>query len=183
MIRSPAEHLELSQLKIRHIQRRDLPDLEWEGEYTHFRRLFREIYNNARLGKAILWGVEHSVAGLIGQVFVQLNSARNELANGIDRAYLYSFRVKKPYRNLGIGSHLLQTVEKDLMRRNYVWSTLNVGLENPRGLQFYLRHGYQKVAVEPGNWFYLDDKGETHEVHEPAWRMEKNLTGVNRILD
>ena len=50
--------------------------------------------------------------GIIGQVFIQLNSARKELADGVDRAYIYGFRIKPAYRRQGIASALYNEAEK-----------------------------------------------------------------------
>jgi ribosomal protein S18 acetylase RimI-like enzyme len=122
-----------------------------------------------------LWVAELAGAGVIGQVFVQLTSGRKELADGVQRAYVYGFRVRPEYRNCGIGERMLKTLENDLARRRFQWVTLNVGRDNPNAQRFYERHGYRVVASEPGRWSYLDDEGERHEVHEPAWRMEKSL--------
>jgi ribosomal protein S18 acetylase RimI-like enzyme len=122
-----------------------------------------------------MWAADLPGKGLIGQLFVQLNSARKELADGQGRAYIYGFRVKPLYRGLGVGSRLLQIVEADLRRRNFTWVCLNVSRENRDALRFYQRYGYQVVAAEPGRWSYLDERGRRHNVHEPAWRMEKRI--------
>lgn len=167
--------IDLNHLNIRLLEERDLPALEWEGEYTHFRRLYREIFSNTKLGKSLMWVVESRDDGLIGQVFVQFHSARLELANGVDRAYLYSFRIKPHFRNLGIGSKLLYCVENYLIKRNFRWATLNVARDNPLGIKFYKRNGYKIIAAEKGDWTYQDDLGRAREVHEPAWRMQKDL--------
>ncbi len=68
----------LSRVQIRQVTQGDLYALEWDGEYTHFRRLFSEAYRQARRNQAVLWVAEFSGVGLIGQVFVQLNSQRKE---------------------------------------------------------------------------------------------------------
>ena len=122
-----------------------------------------------------MWAADLPGKDLIGQLFVQLNSARKELADGKARAYIYGFRVKPLYRGLGVGSRLLQIVEADLGQRNFSWASLNVGQDNPDALRFYQRYGYQVVAAEPGRWSYLDEQGRRHNVHEPAWRMEKRI--------
>jgi ribosomal protein S18 acetylase RimI-like enzyme len=165
----------LSQIHIRQLSRDDLLDLEWDGEYTHFRRLYREVYQSSVKGNAILWGVDLLSVGVIGQLFVQLKSARAELADGVERAYIYAFRVRPLFRGYGIGTRLLQAVEEDLRQRGYLWVTLNVGRQNEDARRFYERNGYLVVAPEPGRWSYLDDQNQRHEVHEPAWRMEKEL--------
>jgi ribosomal protein S18 acetylase RimI-like enzyme len=166
-----------SRLQVRQVTQHDLPALEWDGEYRHFRRLYREIYHSACQGKAVLWVADLAPVGLIGQVFVQLDSVRKELADGLIRAYIYGFRVRPPYRSQGVGGQMLQTLEKDLLDRHYSLATLNVGRQNTGARYFYERHGYRVVAEEPGRWSYLDDQGVRREVHEPAWRMEKRLDG------
>ena len=108
-----------------------------------------------------------------------MESHQTELANGRSRAYIYSFRVRPPYRGTGIGTLLLQTAETDLGKRGYHWITLNVGRDNPDARRLYERFGYIVAADEPGRWSYLDQNGHRRHVHEPSWRMEKELLPVS----
>ena len=165
----------VSQVEIRPLVQGDLPALEWDGEYAHYRRLYRDIYRGVRKGTALMWVADLHGVGIIGQVFVHLKSMRRELADGVTRAYVYGFRVRSQYRGFGIGTRLLQTVEDDLAKRRYFWITLNVSRQNEDARRFYERHGYRVVAPEAGNWSYLDEQGRRHEVNEPAWRMEKRI--------
>ena len=160
---------------IRHLRKTDLPALEWNGEYTHFRRMYADTYRNATLGRTVLWIAEVLDVGVIGQVFIQLHSSRPELADGFTRAYLFGFRIQPPYRNKGIGSRMMDTVEEDLIERGYLRITLNVAKDNPEARRLYERRGYQVVAEEPGQWSYVDHEGVRREVNEPSWRMEKEL--------
>jgi ribosomal protein S18 acetylase RimI-like enzyme len=166
-----------AQLNLRKAIEEDLINLEWEGEYRHFRKLYQEIYESSKRGDAILWVVELNGSGIIGQVFIQLKSARKELADGITRAYLYSFRIHPNHRNQGIGSYVLQYVETDLFSRGFLTVCLNVGRDNNDARRLYHRKGYKIVGIEAGEWSYLDENGLRKYVHEPAWRMEKLLTG------
>ena len=165
----------LAEVQCRYLVRDDLPALEWDGEYTHFRRLYREVYQSFSHGKAVMWVATLPVEGLIGQLFVQLHSTRLELADGKTRAYLYGFRVKSLYRGVGVGSNMLEQAEKDLLQRGFSLLSLNVGRNNPDARRFYEQHGYCAVGNEAGRWSYLDDQGQRREVIEPAWRMEKTL--------
>jgi ribosomal protein S18 acetylase RimI-like enzyme len=153
----------------------DLPALEWDGEFAHFRRLYQDVYQSSRRGEAVLWVVEVPGVGVVGQAFVQLSSARMELANGSTRAYVYGFRIQPAYRSQGIGTRLLQRVEADLFGRGFRRVVLNVSRENHSARRLYERLGYRVVAAEPGRWSYLDQFGRRQEVDEPAWRMEKPL--------
>lgn len=176
----------LGRINIRPLVKSDLPALEWDGEFRHFRRLYAEIYESAESGKAALWIAEvietpeanasiSPEAKLIGQVFVQLISGRPELADGVYRAYVYGFRIRPAYRNRGLGTRMMQVVEDNLIEQGFRWVTLNVAQENPGALRLYERLGYKVVAPEPGRWSFIDDKGVRQEVHEPSWRMEKRL--------
>jgi hypothetical protein len=64
----------IDQAVIRQVTYNDLPALEWSGKYTHFRRLYKDIYESSLRGEAILWILELPEAGVIGQLFVQLIS-------------------------------------------------------------------------------------------------------------
>lgn len=165
----------LASVVIRPLTKDDLPALEWEGEYQHFRRVFADAYEHYRKGLSVLWVADLPGRGIIGQVFVQLTCDRPELANGYSRAYLYSFRVRPAYRGFGLGTKLMQTVEDDLRQRHFSMITLNVARENSQAMRLYLRRGYRVVAPEKGAWSYLDDEGMVRHVEEPAWRMEKKL--------
>ncbi|MDX1436188.1 MAG: GNAT family N-acetyltransferase [Anaerolineales bacterium] len=163
---------DLSQLTIRHLAKQDLVGLEWEGEYAHFRRLYAQAYERARQEKSILWVAEFGDGRLIGQIFVSLISSRRK---GPHRGYIYSFRVRPAYRNLGIGTLLLDVVEKDLTERGIGIATLNVAQDNLAARRLYIRRGYRVVGTEPGVWQYVDHNGVRQTVREPAWRMEKVL--------
>ena len=167
----------LSQVVLRQADEPDLEALEWRGELIHFRRLFWQVYQYACEGRACIWVAELPSVGIIGQVFVQFNGSRKELADGFSRAYLYGFRVQQAYRNGGVGSRLLQQVHLDLQDRHFRWITLNVARKNLAAQRFYRRYGYQIIAPDAGRWSYTDHRGMRCEVNEPAWRMQKTLQG------
>jgi ribosomal protein S18 acetylase RimI-like enzyme len=169
-----------SQVQIRLLRKADLPALEWDGELTHFRRLYAEIYTNVCQGTALMWGAVLPTAGLIGQMFIQLKSSRSELADGVQSAYIYGFRIKVPYRGARLGTRMMEIAETDLLARRFNRVTLNVGQDNPAARRLYDRLGYQVIGSEAGEWFYLDEHGRRQQVHEPAWRMEKRLGDVKK---
>jgi ribosomal protein S18 acetylase RimI-like enzyme len=173
----------LSSLQIRSLKEEDLPALEWDGMYTHYRELFQIAYQRIASHRGLAWVVEIPDKGIIGQVFIQLTCQRPELANGRTHAYLYSFRIKPTYRRMGIGKTVLNFVDGNLLARNYQFVTLNVSKENLDAIRLYERHGYRTIGPEPGIWNYRDHLGVWHQVVEPAWRMEKALVkqGVEQI--
>jgi len=167
--------MNLWKVVIRQANKSDLPGLEWDGEYLHYRRLYQDIYQSTLGGKALMWVAELPEAAIIGQLFVQLQSLRSELADGNERAYIYGFRIKPSYRRQGLGKRMMFAVEADLRQRHFCCVTLNVSRENPQARRLYESIGYRVVGVDPGRWTYLDHLGNRQEVDEPAWRMEKEI--------
>lgn len=165
----------LENIQIRKLTRDDLAALEWDGEYTHFRNVYKGVYQRIQIGTAAAWVAESPADGIVGQVFLQLDCDRPELANGWNRAYLYSFRIKPKYRHLGLGTRMIKFLENYLITRHYSRLTLNVARDNPDAIRLYKRVGFQIVAEEPGIWSYIDHLGQWHTVEEPSWRMEKRL--------
>lgn len=165
----------LSKVIFRSIREEDLPQLEWEGEYSHFRQVYAAAYRRSLTGHTLIWVIEIPEKQIIGQVFVQLNSDRPELADGSSRAYLYAFRIRPEYRNLGLGSIVLDLVEESMAQMGFLYLTLNVAKNNLDAQRLYCRKGYTVMAHEPGRWSYTDHQGVHRLVIEPAWRMEKKL--------
>jgi len=160
----------------RQVKSTDLPALEWDGEYLHFRNVFKSAFERQLKGRSILWIADLQDFGLIGQVFIQLFSTRVDLADGTDRAYLYAFRIKEPFRNSGLGTRLIKMVEQDLINQHFTETTLNVSKDNPRAIHFYQKNGYKIVSEESGEWSYRDHNDVIRQVKEPAWKMIKKLT-------
>jgi len=174
LVRNPAPVF-LSSIHLRYATREDLLALEWNGELIHFRRLFQQTYQSVCQGNAMMWVVELTGNGVVGQLFVQLKSSRIKIADGKQCAYIYGFRIKPDFRSCGVGSCLLRTVEMSLIQRKFHLITLNVSQENRDARRFYERCGYKVITEEPGKWSYIDHKGNRQEVCEPAWRMQKHI--------
>lgn len=166
----------LSRVQVRYLRKRDLRALEWEGQYKHFRRLYANTYRRATKGLAVLWVADLPGVGVIGQAFVQLHlEKRPHLADGKQRAYLHSFRVRPAFRRAGLGAKLLEAAEADLIRRGYSQVNLAVSKSNPDARRLYARYGYQVVGDDPGRWSYQDHRGVWRQVDDPSWRMSKML--------
>lgn len=171
-----SEHtLILSDLIIRPVTKADLPGLEWDGEYWKFREMFTSLYQNSLAGRTLMWIVVNPQGEQVGQAFVMLRSAERDAADGENRAYVFSFRVKDQWRNQGVGSYLMHFVEDDLRQRGFKYVTLNVAKDNQAALRLYQRLGYQVIDSRPGKWSFRDPNGVVHHVKEPSWRMIKQL--------
>ncbi len=160
---------------IRPGRRTDLPQMEWDGEFTHLRKIYANTYERSRAGLARIWVAEIPDQDVIGQVLLQLKSNREDLADGVKHAYLFSFRIKPQFRGQGLGALLLTAAENDVLQKDFAEMTLIVSKENVRAIQFYSRHGYRIFASESGEWMYRDHKNLRHKVIDPGWKMIKFL--------
>jgi ribosomal protein S18 acetylase RimI-like enzyme len=165
----------LNQINIRYLTFEDLPKLEWNGEYTHLRQVYLKAYKSRKEGKSVIWVADLLEKGVIGQVFVQLNAIRKDLADGFSCAYIYSFRIKSEFRNYGLGKQMLVVVEKDLRKRRFREVTLNVAKTNINAIRFYKNNGFEISGSEPGEWSYRDHNDKLQKIVEPAWKMIKNI--------
>jgi len=172
---NPETMLALKNLIIRLVEQSDLPALEWDGEYLKYRRMYANLYQNTLVGKTLMWIIQLPQGKIIGQAFVMLKSSKPRAADGIHRAYVFAFRIKPLWRNMGIGTNLMDHIENDLQQRDYQYVTLNVAKENPGALRLYQRLGYTIIGSQPGIWSFKDHTGTIHHVEEPAWRMIKRI--------
>ena len=166
----------LDDISIRQATQADLPALEWEGAYVHFRRVYARAFQRAQLGNALLWVVERDPGILIAQLFVLLKSDTDPaVADGRQRAFIHSFRVRPELRGRGLGSCLLKHAELDLQERGFRRAFLHVADNNPAAHRFYERRGFHRVSPISGDWSYEDHLGIQRRVHEPGWRVAKEL--------
>jgi ribosomal protein S18 acetylase RimI-like enzyme len=168
----------LAEVNIREATQDDLSAMEWEGAYKHFRRVYARAFERSRRGTALLWVAERDPGELLGQVFVLLRSEIDrELADGHQRAFIHSFRVRPAYRRAGLGARLMHHAEADLLQRGFHWVYLHVATENEQAIRFYERWGYSRLGPVAGEWSYEDDRGLVQNVSEPGWRMGRQLVG------
>jgi ribosomal protein S18 acetylase RimI-like enzyme len=161
---------------VRAAEERDLPALEWNGMFVHFRRLFRQAFEDMRLGTRFLLVMEHAASReIVGQIFIQWNSSDPRFADGRRRGYLYALRIKPDYRGRGLGTRMIQAAEGVLRRRGMDTASIGVEKDNYRARALYERSGFRVIADDPGRWSYVDHLGNKQEVEEPAWLMEKHL--------
>lgn len=169
--------VERTAVLIRPATEADLPALEWDGEYRHFRRVYRAALNEARQDRRMVLVAELGCE-VVGQLFVQLENVQLDPGGRRPTGYLYALRVRPPFRNQGIGTALVARAEYDLRRRRFVRAAIAVAKDNSRALRLYRRLGYQMFAEDPGTWSYLDDEGRLRQVFEPSYLLDKELESL-----
>ena len=150
------------QAVFRFADHRDLPKLEWHGEYTHFRRVFQNAYEDQQAGRGIF-------LGFLGRF--------DDFGRGGKRSYLYSLRVMDAFQRKGIGTALVREAERILTERGFTAVSIAAAKDNPGARRLYERLGYQVITEDAGRWHYTDHEGRTRQVIEPCWILEKSLRG------
>ncbi|MEL6269343.1 MAG: GNAT family N-acetyltransferase [Chloroflexota bacterium] len=159
---------------IRTVERNDLPALEMDGLFVKFRNLFRRAYREQSNGRRLLLMADSNGVA-VGRLFILFVSSDHAIADGHNRAYLYSFYILSAFRGHGIGTHMVNYAEGILRERGFRYVTIAVAKDNAGALRLYERLGYTRVREDPGKWSYTDHLGKTHRVHEPCWILEKIL--------
>ncbi|HYO89217.1 MAG TPA: GNAT family N-acetyltransferase [Candidatus Limnocylindrales bacterium] len=174
MMPDPSSTVRLTaDVEVRPAELADLAQLEWFGQYAHYRRLFRDTYHEQQQGLCLMLVADFN-GFPIGQVFLQLQSNRPTPDDSL-RMYYYALRVLDPFQRMGIGTALLDAAEGFALRRAYGWATIAAGKDNPAARRMYERRGYMVCGEEDGDWSYIDQHGRTRYVQEPCWALEKRL--------
>jgi ribosomal protein S18 acetylase RimI-like enzyme len=89
-------------------------------------------------------------------------------------AYLWAAHVEPARRSQGVGSAVLQHLERVAAERGCLSVRLAVGKDNPAALRLYRRLGYEVTGEEVQRWTYEDGE-RTVAVVEDCWTMEKRV--------
>jgi len=166
--------LEALDLCIREATEEDLPDLEWDGEFIRFRRLYQLAMEETKKGRRIILIAELKEQ-VIGQLFVNFHSTWRNSSFGQHAGYLHSFRVKPDFRNLGVGRSLILKAEGLLKERGYRQAVISVAKSNDAAMRLYQSLGFKAFREDPGRWSFLDHNNQIQHVFEPAYILRKAL--------
>ena len=164
-----------TEVRIRHATNADLLALEWDGEYTHYRRMYQHAMQDSKRGNRVLLVAE--VEGEVtGQIFIYFRPSWSRHFPKEQAGYLHSFRVKPQFRNQGIGTSLVRHAESILIEGAYDRSVISVAKTNQGAIRLYQHLGYSIFTEDPGQWSYVDQHGRIQQVVEPVHLMQKRLS-------
>ncbi len=165
----------LDLVTIRLIREADLPELEWDGEYTRYRKVYREVYRNFEKGISLPFVAETTADGIIGQVFLTRKEPNPSYMPRSRYFFISSFRIKPGFRDRGLGSRLLDVCFREVRSHRLRDIFLNCAAANNRARHFYEKHGFRVVRLDEGNWSYVNHEGLVITEHESAYLMKKTL--------
>ena len=165
----------LDQVTIRLIREEDLPALEWDGEYSRYRKVYQEVYRNFEKGISIPYVAETEENGIIGQVFLTRKDPNPSYSPRSRYFFLSSFRIKREFRDRGLGDRFMDVCFREVRSRKLRDIFLNCSTDNNRARRFYEKHGFRVVRVDEGKWSYINPEGLVVSEHQSAYLMRKTL--------
>lgn len=84
---------------------------------------------------------------LIGELHVMYRHEDVRFAIPGQRAYLFAFRVREGYQNMGYGTHLMKMVLSLLEENGYREFTIGVEDDNRQALHIYQNMGFREVIL------------------------------------
>ena len=165
----------LAGVTIRLLKEEDLPELEWNGEYTRYRKVYREVYRNLQNGISLPYVAETESDGIIGQVFLTRKEPNPSYSPRSKYFFLSSFRIKPQFRGKGLGSRLMQICFRDVRSHKLRDIFLNCASDNNRARRFYEKHGFRIIRLDEGNWTFINDEGLVVTEKQSAYLMRRTL--------
>jgi putative acetyltransferase len=128
--------------------------LHTDSNHPGFQRLAAEMEKELYTRDGELAEINHALnkIGFIQDVIVVLSD--NEAAGcgalrefGDDSAELKRMYVTASWREKGLASKILQSLESIAKSKGYKYAVLETGKNQPEAVAFYLKHGYEQVPA------------------------------------
>jgi ribosomal protein S18 acetylase RimI-like enzyme len=155
-------------VQIRPATTRDVPVLEWWGQYFAHRRTIEDTFEAQTRGDAVMLVAE--VNGCpAGQAWINLKDS--------PAATIWAVRVFPLLQGCGIGSRLMSAAETYLVEHGFEAAQLTVEKDNTGARRFYERHGYEVDREVEGSYTFRPPGGEPVTEPQNQWVMRKRLSG------
>ena len=117
------------------------------------------------------WTIENKEDNmLIGELYIFWSSEDKDEADGVNRAYLCAFRIKKEFRGLGLSSKLMKSVLSRIKEKGY--SEVTIGVDNDdyeRLKKMYNSWGFNElIKKQHYDYHYLDSDNNPVYYDEPC---------------
>jgi ribosomal protein S18 acetylase RimI-like enzyme len=150
----------------RNLSKDDLQSVSWCGSPTHLKYVAEAIERTFR-GEVDYLAIDVDGIPLgIGGVDFTING---------EVGTLYQLSVHPNYQSQGIGTALIQALEKRKLDRGFTVAELSVEMKNDRARALYERLGYNITGIETQSWKQEADNGEVTVYTCPCLRMRKTL--------
>ncbi len=90
-------------------------------------------------------------------------------------AQISSFMVLSPFRNLGIGTVMMDFAEKVIIQKNLKIAQTGAYKTNLKAKKLYERLGYELTGEQQGTLQYTTESGKIETKYEDCWILQKKL--------
>lgn len=131
-------------------------------------------------GTQEFWVVEEETSNtLIGELHILWDSKDQDEANGINRAYLCAFRIKKDYQGLGFGAALMKTVLHRIIDEGFTEVTIGVEENAAKLIKMYNEWGFTRyIKTKCVDHHNIDSMGKARSVDIPFMIILNDLSRI-----
>ncbi|KAL9553533.1 hypothetical protein MBANPS3_003235 [Mucor bainieri] len=156
---------------------RDLADLHARVfPIAYGQKFYNEVLNAGELAKMVYYDNEYAGA-------ICCRKEPSKYANFTARVYMMTLGVLKKYRNLGLGSILIEHIVETLRRQSDPIVTsiyLHVQTVNEAAIRFYTRNGFRIQSIVP-DYYKLIENRDAYILVRPIFHLYEN--GVQQEQD
>lgn len=166
-VRKQVELVGVDSLVVNELTEADMNDIDWSGGPLH--------------GESVQRALDRVPSGEVDYLAVRAPNGKPISIGGIDYAhhegsgYMWQLGTMEELRGLGIGTHLIKSMEERMQERGVTLATLGVEDDNPRARALYERLGYAVSGPLEDSWEELDDDGNKYTYHATGVMMSKEL--------
>ena len=158
---------EVSNLKIENLVEADLAHLSWAGSPLHLKTIETTLKNSSdnQMEYLVVRNPDgHPIS--IGKI---------DYSSGAEYGLISQLTTDESLRGLGIGTRLMQEMEKRIQSRNREWVKLGVEENNAQAKALYLRLGYKPYGEGKDSWEQEDRDGKISTYHADLKKKKKRL--------
>ncbi|KAL7329430.1 N-alpha-acetyltransferase 50 [Mucor circinelloides] len=149
---------------------RDLADLHARVfPIAYGQKFYNEVLNAGELAKMVYYDNEYAGA-------ICCRKEPSKYANFTARVYMMTLGVLKKYRNLGLGSILIEHIVETLRRQSDPIVTsiyLHVQTVNEAAIRFYTRNGFRIQSIVP-DYYKLIENRDAYILARPIFHLYEN---------
>ncbi|KAF1803979.1 acyl-CoA N-acyltransferase [Mucor lusitanicus] len=149
---------------------RDLADLHARVfPIAYGQKFYNEVLNAGELAKMVYYDNEYAGA-------ICCRKEPSKYANFTARVYMMTLGVLKKYRNLGLGSILIEHIVETLRRQSDPIVTsiyLHVQTVNEAAIRFYTRNGFRIQSIVPDYYKLIEDR-DAYILVRPIFHLYEN---------
>ena len=155
-------------LKIENLVEADLAQLSWAGSPLHLKTIEATLKNSSDGQMEYL--VVRDPNGY------PISIGKIDYSSDVESGLLSQLTTNKALRGLGIGTRLIQEMEKRIQSLNREWAKLGVEESNTQARALYLRLGYEPYGHGKDSWEQEDRDGKVSTYHADLILMRKRLS-------